>query len=233
MPYIIDGYEFRTKDDIKTECREILYSIPVGKRITDNAYSFLVDLFQYHDEWQKKTGGSCFEITTGQSAQGTRCFFICRADGIKIDISFLHAVKQIPSLRSRKTLPQYLIDYKNAARTAVKKQISSFRQQALASNPHCPISHTHLTLENSEVDHVAPLTFDKLLYEFTEAHGIDPGNISVGSIEGTVACFDDDDLSENWASYHKKHACLRLISRAEHKKMRPPSINWECICGMQ
>ena len=232
MPYIIDGYEFRTKDDIKTRCREILGGVPDGKLISDNEYSFLVDLFQYHDEWQEKTGGCCFEITTGRTASGTRCFFIIGADGTKIDISFPHAVRQIPSLRSSKKLPQYLLDYKNAARTAIRKQISSFRQQALASSPYCPISHMRLTLENSEVDHVAPLTFDKLLYGFTKTHGIDPSNISVGSLEGTVACFDDDVLSENWASYHKEHACLRLISKAEHRKVRPPRINWECICRM-
>lgn len=233
MPYIIDGYEFRTKDDIRAHSQEILHSIPVGEPITDDAYSFLGDLFQFHDEWQEKTGGSCFEITTGRSAQGTKCFYIIRADGTKVDISFPLAVKQIPSLRSSKKLPQYLTDYKNAARTAIKEQISSFRQQALDCSPCCPISNTRITLENSEVDHMAPLTFDRLLYDFTKTHGIDPGNTSVGSIEGTVACFDDGGLSENWASYHKGHACLRLVSKAEHRKIGRPRINWECICGMQ
>ena len=233
MPYTIDGYEFLTKNDILIRCREILQSIPDGKLISDNAYSFIVDLFRYHDEWQEKTGGCCFEITTGQTAHGTRCFFIIRADKTKIDISFGHAVKRIPTLRSSRRLPQYVVDYKNAARTAIKEQISSFRKKALSSGPYCPITHTPLTLGNSEVDHVAPLTFDKLLYDFTRTtHGIDPCKVSVGSIEGTIACFDDDVLSDNWASYHKKRACLRLISKEKHREVSSPRVDWENIFGM-
>ena len=232
MPYNIGGIEFRTKNDIKARCRGILHSVPDGKLISGKGYSFLVALFQYHDEWQEKTKGGCIEITTGPSASRTRCFYIIRADKTKIDISFDYAVNKIPTLRSRNKLPQYLVDYKNAARTAIRNQISSFRMQALSSSPCCPIKHTRLTRENSEVDHVAPLTFDRLLFDFTQIHGIEPSQISVGSIEGTIACFDDDALSESWASYHKEHACLRLISKVGHRELESPRVNWESVCRM-
>ena len=229
MAYTIGSTEFRRKEDIENRCREILHSVPDGNLISGHDHSFLVDLFQYHDEWKEKTKGCLIGITTGISASGTRCFYIIREDKTCIDISFKHSVKKIPTRRLRKRLPQYLVDYKNAARTAVIEQISSFRRHALASNACCPISHIPLSAENSEVDHTAPLTFDRLLHDFTKKHEIDPSNVSVGSVDGTIARFDNDTLSDIWASYHKEHACLRLISKSEHKKLAPQKIDWDSI----
>lgn len=229
MPYKISGEEFRTKNDIKSRCRKILQATPDGQFVSGDEHSFLVDLFQHHEEWQEKAGNCNIEITTRRTAQGSRCFVIVRADTSKIDISFDHAVTKIPTTRSQRRQQQYLKDYKNAARTAIKEQVSSFRRQALAGSPKCPIARTILTSGNSEVDHIAPLTFDKLLHDFTKANGIDPSSVVIGSIDGTIAYFVDEELSANWASYHKERAQLRLISKEKNRRLKSPKVSWECV----
>lgn len=122
--------------------------------------------------------------------------FIVREDETRVAIGYRHAVKLIPSSSSRRKLPQFLIDFTDAAKSAIKDQVASFKENALAEDPKCPTSHSPLSWEDSEVDHASPLTFDLLLHDFSKTYEINPEEIVKGSKCGTVACFKSDCLSE-------------------------------------
>ena len=161
---------------------------------------------------------------------GTRCFVLVRADGSKIDISFPHAVKLLPTIRSKGLIPQGLIDYRNAARAAVQDQIHAFRDSALGASVVCPVSGEKLTRENYAVDHEIPMTFDQLLFNFSVERKVNPLTVNVGSIEGTVAIFSDGSLAQDWCKYHRANAKLRLISRIANMQLPKPRVVWDSIC---
>ena len=226
MPYFIADEEFRTKHDVTERCREILKATPDGESVSPAHLPFLFSLFHHHDEWQIKSNGGVLQVTTQTTDHSTRCFALVRTDGTSIDISFPHSIKLIPTTRSKDLTPQQLIDYRNAARTAINSHVRSFRDENLASDSICPITNETITRDTCAVDHVAPITFDKLLFDFTCDHDINPLNVSVGSRNGTVAIFDDTDLESQWIEYHDAHANLRLLSRTGHAQLSSQRIDW-------
>lgn len=219
MPYTIAEEEFRNHEQIKNRCRDILKATSDGETVPTEQLPFLFALFQYHDEWADKSAGGVCGITVQTTSHGTRCFFLERLNGDLVDISFPHAIKCIPRDTKRERAPQGLLDYRAAARTAVGQQIRAFRDRHLVGSPICPISGTVITRGDCHVDHVAPKTFDSLLFDFTVRAGINPVEVVVGSREGTVAEFEDDKLAADWAAYHANHCKLRLLSQTGHAQL--------------
>lgn len=81
-------------------------------------------------------------------------------------------------------MPQKRLNYKAAARTRVLPQIREFRDRTMVSNRLCPISGKTITKGNCAVAHLSPLTFDRLLLDFTEWHVSNPLEVLVGSDGG-------------------------------------------------
>lgn len=231
MPYLINDEWFRTKDDVKGRCRAILAGTADGALVTETDAEFLYELFQFHDEWAEKSETGVEGITAQMTVQGTRCFVLRRHCGTEVDISFKHSADLIPSSRSRSRQPQGLTDFRNGARTAIRNQIRSFRDQAFASTSVCPLSGESLSRFNAAVDHIAPSTFDQLLFDFCRANQINPLKVVVGSREGVVATLEDADLRFAWERYHLSNAQLRLISRIENLKLPKASLPWMVLCS--
>ena len=227
MPYQIGGIEFRVKSEITDKCRSILNEVSDGCRVPEDQYEFLFDLFKYHDEWTSKSEGGVASISTTTTEHGTRCFVLVRGNQTKIDISFPHAIKLIPSNRTKNLTPQRLLDYKAAARTAIKPQISAFRDKALLQDVACPYTGEVLNRDNCAVDHIPPNTFDRLLFEFSVSRKIRPMEIKVGSRNGVVAEFLDKEIEEYWKKYHQDNATLRVISKIGNLQLPKESIDWE------
>src|SRR5712691_8600299 len=120
MPYELADETFANKDAIKSRCQAILAASPDGSSVSQDSLPFLFSLFQYHDEWSQKASIGVRSITTQTTPHGTRCFALVRTNNSTIDISFPHAIKLIPTTRSKDRIPQALIDYRNASRTAVQ-----------------------------------------------------------------------------------------------------------------
>jgi len=184
MPYEIAGESFTTKESIKASCRAILVETPDGQYVADEHLRFLFALLMFHDEWGDKASGGVAAITTQTTEHGTRCFVLQSPSGSSVDISFLHAVKLIPTSRSQALTPQKLLDYRAAARMSVDDQISNFRAEALSRKPECVITNERLHGGNSAVDHKSPKTFDRLLFDFSQTRGINPIRVVVDSFNG-------------------------------------------------
>ncbi|MBC3487146.1 DUF3223 domain-containing protein [Pseudomonas sp. SWRI50] len=226
MPYQINNEGFATKNDVRIRCRDILAKTPDGKEVAEVDADFLYSLFQYHDEWSDKSGVGVAAITTQTTSHGTRCFVLRRHCGGEVDISFTHAIKLMPGTRGQTRQPQGLLDFRAGARTAVNQQIRTFRDTALVVTSVCPVTGEPVNHANAAVDHVAPTTFDQLLYDFCLATDTNPLNVLVGSLNGVVATIEDVMLCAAWEQYHLAHAQLRLISKTGNLKLSKPSVPW-------
>ena len=226
MSYSLAGKTYPTKTAITAHCREILKATPNGLALDDLSTEFLFELFRHHNEWPQKSADGVRCISTQDTLQGTRCFVLVKKSGTSIDISFPHAIKMIPTYRTPNLLPQGLLDFKNAARMAVQDQIFTFRDEALRSTLFCPITGKSLTRENCHVDHFAPETFDKLVFDFCSSRSINPVNVSVESQNGTVPVFANKSLADDWRTYHHQHAQLRLLSQTGNLQLPKSSVAW-------
>lgn len=211
---------------MKERCRAIIAATSDGQAVAEEHEGFLLELFQYHDEWPQKAEGGLCGISTKTTEQGTRCFVLRKQNGDEIDISFPHAVRLIPSSRTTSLLPQGLRDVRSAARNAVRAQIFAFRDQQLASRLNCPITGEPLFRGNAAVDHTPPTTFDQLLFDFCLQRRINPLCVSVGSEGGTVAVFKDLSLRSEWQAYHQERAKLRLVSKLGNLQLPKATIDW-------
>lgn len=226
MPYDIAGERFATKAEVEARCRRIIGSTKDGASVGVENLQFLVDLFSHHDEWHEKSASGVRGFTTQTTAQGTRCFVIQRRDGTEVDISFKHAVRLLPTSRSAARVPQSLRDLRAAARTAVAGQINAFRYAEFRAGMQCPVTGQPLAADDAVVDHEAPATFDVLLRDFCEQHGVDPAAVLVGSEGGTVAWIEDNTIREAWQVFHAERARLRLVSSVGNLMLAKTRVKW-------
>lgn len=231
MPYELASETFRTKAEIRERCRAILKQTADGGLVPMEDLPFLLELFQYHDEWATKSDGVVVGVAARKTEQGTRCFDLVRRNGTCEDISFVHCVDLLPTVRSSSRLPQALKDYRNAAREAVTPQVRAFRDAALGSPCICPITGEVLTRDTVSVDHTPPQTFDRLLFTFSHAEGINPLEVEVRSHQGTVPIFEDTQMSNRWCDFHAAHAQLRLLSRLGNLQLPKEAMPWAQLWG--
>ena len=226
MPYIIAEESFSTKGAVTARCRAVLAATPDGQFVEEATAPFLVELFQYHDEWPQKAAGGVLGISTQTTPHGTRCFVLVKQASDRIDISFLHAIRLVPSSRSSTLLPQALRDFRSAARVAIKTQIYEFRDSVLVKPRRCPYTDEILNRGNCAVDHIPPNTFDQLLFDFCHSCSLNPLQVAVGSEGGTVAVFEEVELLASWQAYHRAHAELRLISKVGNLQSPKVALSW-------
>lgn len=226
MPYTIGDISFARKEDITKHCQALLEKTPDGEFVGEEDFCFLLDLFPYHEKWERKSSSGVSRITTIRTPHGTRCFALVRQDGVVEDISFPHTIKLIPTSRSASRIPQELIDFRDAARVVIQDQVRRFRDESLGSVENCPITGHSITRDNCAVDHVPPLTFDRLLFDFSRTRGLRPLEVEVGTLEGTVAVFADQQIATDWAQYHDTHCQLRLLTRAGNLQLKKEKLDW-------
>lgn len=213
MPYLIAGTPFHSKQAVTERCRAILQGTLLNQEVTPDEKAFLIDLFSHHTEWDAKSKDGVVEVAVMMTEHGTRCFCLCNKGDV-IDISYVHAIRHLPSAKTDTQLPQGLIDFRNGARQAIKDQIDAFRKQQ-----DCLTIFAH-------VDHEFPNTFDALLFGFCQARNINPLHVVVSEKPGCIPHIDDDALRSQWQDYHATHATLRLISRDENLSAPKQKMPW-------
>jgi len=224
---MIGNKEFKTKVQITKHCQQLISKYPDNSDVGNDDLIFLCELFKFHDEWEQKSAGIIVAIRpTTTTDYGNRCFILHKKDSTKIDISVPHSIKCIPTARSKNRLPQRLLDFKSAARNAIKIQIFEFRDMTLQNNPICELTDELLTRQNADVDHIAPNTFDRLLYNFCSVHKINPVDVDIESINGTIAKISNSDIENNWMKYHQLYAELRLISKTANLTQPKQRLDW-------
>jgi hypothetical protein len=227
VSYTIAGEVFLTKKNIEAKCGTLLRQLPLGVPVTADDLLFLLDVFKHHDEWEEKTKGGVVGVQVGTNQYGTLQFNLITEAGDFVPISFKHAVKCIDTTKVPSTLASRILQFKNAARNEVISDIRLVRDRALKNKLLCPISGVVLTRENGEVDHVAPLTFNQLLFDYCKNNGIKPAAVSLQyqlQYGRVFPLFRDERIAAPWRSYHKQHAALRLLSRDAHRGVNSNNV---------
>ena len=214
--YQLAGSTYKTKAAITVRCQAIIKATATNERVAPEDQDFLLDLLSYHTEWPNKAGAGVTGITTMVSEHGTRCLNLIRADGTRVDISYLHALKHLPSPKTATLLPQGLIDFRNGARQAIKDQVDAFRAQYASI----------CAGQDMAVDHVYPKTFDALLFSFCQERGLNPLKVTISELSGCTAYIADDGIRYSWQAYHSQHCQLRLITKAENLALPKLIMPW-------
>lgn len=181
----------------KNQVRDILYSYGIGSILTSEDQRILEQVLQKHHHAAKKIGTGVDYFSVNDGFYGTRCFYVHRTDGTRIDFSFLSCF----------TKPKN--DFAKAARKSVEPFIMNFRY-SLPEKFNCPILGIPIMRKNCHVDHIAPLTFKNIIAQFLDIYK--PQNIQY-DYSGIGVSFIDKQLEKEFIQFHAIVSNLRGISK--------------------
>ena len=219
---------FKTKAEFKKFVKTILNKYDIDGVIDDTDFQYISELLKRHPEYEKKIGSGIKHIvirTDGKWGK-TRCFHILRTDGSQTDFSYINCIDNDISREPMKM-------YKASARSAVKKQISSFLSNYItqtkdyADNVISQKSNTKINTKDATVDHIPPMTFDKIANDFLQIKQLDPSQIEYMGFGDNQYHkeFREEAIKVEFEEYHRKVAKLRVISR--HENLTQKKKNFE------
>jgi len=89
IPVTIGDKHFSKKGDAHLYFKEILNRYFLGDTVSNPEHAFLVAALSKHPEYEEKTGAGISHFTIEKAPDhGTRCFWVNRIDGTKIDFSY-------------------------------------------------------------------------------------------------------------------------------------------------
>lgn len=150
--YQLGDISFKTKEQIKTYVKQMLWSLPLSERLGDNTDRFLADFLKWHRNSALKIGAGIDYFTVESLVSNSRCFMVHRIDGTRTDFSYKSCL--YPSKGKDATA------LKNAMRRAISGQIMAFRNSL----------HIH---------HASPY-FDELAARFLAEHDLTAVESDIG-----------------------------------------------------
>jgi hypothetical protein len=208
--YTINEVTFNTKKELEEYIKKILHGFPLDEKLPDSDTEFLISLLQRHPEVESKMGSGVVYITIQNDSRygTTKHFQLHRADNSTTDFSYIQCIK--PSTNLQK--------FKQAARNAIKESIVIFRDDYFnqhVENAICELTHQPITKNRCHVDHIPPLTFEKIVNDYINDRGINIDIIEfIGAKEDNAISneFIDESLKEDFQKYHDSVAKLRVLS---------------------
>ncbi len=226
---IIIGKEvFKTKAESKDFVKGILNKYELQDSLAPTDFQFICELLKRHPEYDDKIGVGIKEIVIRLDGYWgkTRCFHIKRIDGTETDFSYLHCIDNDTNKEPIKMFTQ-------SARSAVKEQIVLYLSNYLRrtidndNNVICEKTKLKISRDQATVDHIPPITFDKILNDFLKLKNINPSLIEYtgfGDNEYNKE-FKDEHIKTEFANYHRQVAKLRVISRHENSTQKKKHFN--------
>lgn len=208
--YILNGEFFRTKDDVRSRVRGILYSYPVAARITGDDSDLLLALLQGHPEAARKIGCGIagFEVRPNPRFPNERGFYLIRMDGSEDDFSYQKCLSTPKPMAVFKAICRKLIGWQmHWLKSAYFREYS--REDGRV---RCPLTGQWTTESQAHVDHIPPDTFAKIVTDFIHENNIKVENIDLQEATDIGKTFSSASLIESWVNYHKLNAKLRVIS---------------------
>jgi hypothetical protein len=200
---------FKTKKAAKARVQGILHSYNPDEFLNHNDRIFIENLIYNHPESEVKIGKGIKAIQVRQNPEfvNSICFYIIRTDGTETDFSFQKCI----------TPPTQKALFVEACRRAIRPFVSAFRRdyfEKIDGLSICEVLGTHISITNSEVDHIPPLTFEKIVREFIvkEALDIQKVRFKPSADNEYGKDFEDEELMKKWIDFHNKVAHLRVVS---------------------
>ena len=204
-PIAFGHYQFRTKKSATEEARRRINNYEANDRLNAEDEMFFTSLFTLHSEFSEKKGVGINYIKVQRDFHNNRCLYICRTDGSEIDCSWVHCIQPAP----QKTVVSM------AFRRAVKQIIIAYKTAQIDNVVVCPILKTKLNFYNSHVSYLNP-SFENMLNNFLNDREIDITSVTLVNPkpddEDQRGKVSDQNLVEEWRSYHQDNATLQLLS---------------------
>ena len=204
----IGSLKFRSKKEAGEWFGEILRSNPAGAQCKPHGMQDMVELIKRHPNADEKIGCGIerFEIRENPVFKNQKSFYLVRKDGTETDFSFRVCVSgKSGSVWSR---------FCSAARHAIRDQIIVFKTSQFlgVDEVKCSITGEIVEWNSCHVDHV--ITFDEILRKFVSEKQIEVceqllSKSSDGDILDSIA---SDELKQDWQSFHKNNAVLRITT---------------------
>lgn len=207
--YTVNKQRFHRKSDLCNYIRSIVAKYQNDRPIDKTDFDFVFDLLRNHPNAEAKIGAGVASIVVRRNPiyPATRGFYLYRIDGSSTDFSWVECVS--PSPKRKKVLA--------ALRFAVESQTIAFKRAFFDNGGgHCELTGEPITFVGSHVDHVPPLTFDRLVDQFCCEYGL---NLEALPLRDEFAdnryidVLDDDVVTFRFAEYHRQFANLRVLSR--------------------
>lgn len=225
MQYSIGTRVFKTKKAAEEEVRDVLKRYGDYQAIPDGSKDFelALALLRRHQHSEVIIGcGVAYirvEPKLGDYNKTFRRFLLERTDYSIRDFGW----RRVFSPKS----PLQMVA--RACRHYVQPQRDAASEFFFATNKgpwYCAISGERIFPGpgGHEVDHVAPITFEVLVDDWLAEVNRRPESIEiVPSPEYEMeSVFAEFPLRDSWIEYHRKHATLRVISRAAHRHLPKP-----------
>ena len=203
------GFMFASQEALRSRIRSIVNQADLNTHLGEQDTSFLIDVLRRHHRWEEKQGVGVHSLVVRLNpppgfGSATRGIWIVRKDGSETDISWVTPLQRGGASTAKK-------DVALAARREVSDQTRSMHDR-MRGTP-CPICGE--PLRQVHIDHVAPLTFERLLSDWLKLEGLNVGAVEVSDL-GIENAFADRELAARWAKYHERNAILRAIHPHEN-----------------
>lgn len=208
---------FKSKKAAKACFRDIIRrNIPVGE-LTGEDRLVVEELLSHHPAAVEKIGVGVAGIQVLSDRRKGYCFYARRFDGSLIDFSFHTCIDGRPPSFTR---------FSQGCRSAVANWMNAWRQRQLEISERrelglvkCSVTGEWLSLSEVDADHIAPVTFAKIVNDFSILKGINIDAFDAYLHQGTENIrFEDQSLSDAFHAYHESLAQLRLIKRSENQR---------------
>lgn len=221
----VQGITFNSGKDLREHIQTINKKYKRYDYANPADYEFLMEVLRDHTSIDRKLHCNSPKLQWNIAKGGTMCWHFDCGQGSTVSIS---PEKVIKKWFGRKPADLKLIDFQQAARAAVQPQIDSFRRQVRSRDRiFSELSGVEVEPDEFVVDHKHP--FDTLLFDFAMSEGIAYRKVAITRINGGGVQFSDQELKDEWASYHKQHAVLRAITKEENLKLPKPSNDWASL----
>lgn len=210
---------FPTKAALTDHVRRIMGAYPDGAMLDDLDFAFMRTLLDLHPAAAAKVGAGVAGMWVAENPRfpgpKARCFYLRRLDGTETDFSFLECIS--PKPHRRKVFA--------AMRAGVEDQTRAFKSALLSDGTvrRCPDTGDVLTFDTAHVDHVAPLTFERLALDFLDGYGVAVDDVRLSG-HGEDNRFDlalgDPRMLDHWTAYHACNANLALVSARANLSIR-------------
>lgn len=212
ITYTIAGHTFETQKDLAAHVQAILRHYSAPARLDGDDAAVMGDLLLRHPRADEKMGVGVAAIWIRRNSGGFgNGFFIERTDGIFVDFSYKQCIR--PQTNASKA--------KFAFRRAIDQQVIAVKKEVFDAAPFllCPITGEPMVWESAHVDHEPPRTFAALLAEYCALRGVDLDTLELYEPRSGIGKVLPPMIEQDWATWHKEHARLRVISAEANLKL--------------
>lgn len=219
----IGKFSFDSKKSAIEFYKDILSKYTFGDFLDDNDYNSILYLLDYDMEMNSVQNPNSHEENSNEIDEffienvriakvqyNTKCFELVYNDGQSDIISYRMIINR------PKITPNSLFNI--ACRNAIQNDLIKVKQLFFEKNAKhgmvkCQESNDLAKWEELAVDHRQPNTFSVIVDRFKELNNINLDTVEFFTDEKNLLRFRDNELTENFKSYHKEKANLRIVKK--------------------